>query len=121
MILVYDVLPEKRALIPAVTHVDGTGRVQTVSRQTNPKYYRLIEEFDKLTGVPVVLNTSFNIRGEPIVHRPEQAIECFLKTGMDALFLGDYVLTKSVESAARQMSAEQVVAAHASAAVADNQ
>ena len=100
MILVYDVLPEKRALVPAITHVDGTGRVQTVSRKHNPKYHRLIEEFDRLTGVPMVLNTSFNIRGEPIVHHPEQAVECFLKTGMDALFLGDYLLTKPVQSAA---------------------
>lgn len=120
MILVYDVLPQKRQLIPAITHVDGTGRVQSVSKQHNPKYYRLIEEFEKLTGVPVVLNTSFNIRGEPIVHRPEQAIECFLKTGMDALFLGDFVLTKPTESAALDMSEEQLVAAHTSAAIADN-
>jgi carbamoyltransferase len=120
MILVYDVLPEKRALVPAITHVDGTGRVQTVSRRHNPKYHRLIAEFDRLTGVPMVLNTSFNIRGEPIVYRPEQAVECFLKTGMDALFLGDYLLTKPVESAARRLSAEQLVAAHATAAAADN-
>ncbi|WP_435008741.1 carbamoyltransferase family protein [Tundrisphaera lichenicola] len=121
MILVYDVLPEKRALIPAVTHVDGTARVQSVSKAHNPRYYRLIEEFGRITGVPVVLNTSFNIRGEPIVHRPEQAVECFLKTGMDALFLGDYMLTKAVESAARLMTDEQVVAAHASASAMDNQ
>lgn len=120
MILVYDVLPEKRDVIPAITHVDGTGRVQSVSKKHNPKYYKLIEEFEKLTGVPVVLNTSFNIRGEPIVHQPEQAIECFLKTGMDALFLGNYVLTKRTESAAKQMSEEELVAAHASAAAMDN-
>jgi len=121
MILVYDVLKEKRPLIPAVTHVDGTGRVQSVSKKHNPKYYSLIEEFEKITGVPIMLNTSFNIRGEPIVHRPEQAIECFLKTGMDALFLGDYVLTKRTESAAKEMSQEQLVAAHASAAAIDNE
>jgi carbamoyltransferase len=121
MILVYDVLPEKRSLIPAVTHVDGTGRVQSVSRTHNPRYYRLIEEFERLTGVPIVLNTSFNIRGEPIVHRPEQAIECFLKTGMDALFLGDYLLTKTVDSAPYALSQEQLMAAHLSAAAADNQ
>ena len=120
MILVYDVLEDKRELIPAITHVDGTGRVQSVSRKTNPRYYGLIEEFERLTGVPVVLNTSFNIRGEPIVHRPEEAIECFLKTGMDALFLGDFVLTKRSSSAARQMSDDQLVAAHASAAAMDN-
>jgi carbamoyltransferase len=121
MILVYDVLPEKRALIPAVTHVDGTGRVQTVSRKHNPRYYRLIAEFERLTGVPIVLNTSFNIRGEPIVHRPEQAVECFLKTGMDALFLGDYMLTKTVQSAARELTEDQLLSAHASAAAMDNQ
>jgi carbamoyltransferase len=120
MILVYDVLPKKRSQIPAVTHVDGTGRVQTVSRKHNPKYYRLIEEFEKLTGVPVVLNTSFNIRGQPIVHLPEQAIECFLGTGMDALFLEDYVLTKSVESAASEFTEEQLHAKHSAAAAADN-
>ena len=82
----------------------------------NPRYYSLIQEFEKITGVPIVLNTSFNIRGEPIVHQPEQAIECFLKTGMDALFLGDYVLTKRTASAAKEMSNEQLVAAHANAA-----
>ncbi len=120
MILVYDVLPEKRSQIPAVTHIDGTGRVQSVSRKHNPKYYRLIQEFERLTGVPVVLNTSFNIRGEPIVHQPEQAIECFLKTGMDALFLGDFMLTKNVESAARGMDEQELVHAHAVAAAADN-
>jgi carbamoyltransferase len=121
MILVYDVLPERRTLVPAITHVDGTGRVQSVSRTHNPRYHRLIAEFERLTGVPMVLNTSFNIRGEPIVHRPEQAIECFLKTGMDALFLGDYLLTKVVDSAARVLTDEQLLAAHAWAAAADNQ
>ncbi len=121
MILVYDVLEEKRPLVPAITHVDGTGRVQSVSKKHNPKYYRLIQEFEKLTGVPIVLNTSFNIRGEPIVHRPEQAIECFLKTGMDALFLGDHLLTKRTDSAAKQMTEAQLSVAHANAAEMDNQ
>ena len=121
MILVYDVLPAKRPLIPAVTHVDGTGRVQSVSKEHNPRYYCLIEQFGNLTGVPVVLNTSFNIRGEPICLRPEQAIECFLKTGMDALFLGDYMLIKKTDSAAKQMTEEQLVAAHAHALAADNE
>ena len=120
MILVYDVLPEKRALVPAITHVDGTGRVQSISRRHNPKFHRLVEAFERLTGVPMVLNTSFNIRGEPIVNRPEEAIACFLKTGMDALFLGSHVLTKSSVSAAREMSPEQLQAAHASAADMDN-
>ncbi|NIT41281.1 MAG: hypothetical protein GTN46_07190, partial [Gammaproteobacteria bacterium] len=121
MILVYDVLPEKKDQIPAVTHVDGTGRVQSVSRQHNPKYYRLIEEFEKRTGVPVVLNTSFNIRGKPIVLTAEDAIECFLTTGMDALFLGDYVLTKPTASAAAEMTEAQLLAAHAAAGAADNE
>jgi len=120
MILVYDVLPEKKAVIPAVTHVDGTGRVQSVSKKHNPKYYRLIQEFEKLTGVAVVLNTSFNIRGKPIVHTPEDAIECFMTTGMDALFIGDYMLTKRTESAAKAFTDEQLVAIHASAMAEDN-
>jgi carbamoyltransferase len=120
MILVYDVLPEKRHLVPAITHVDGTGRVQTVSKTHNPKYYRLIEAFEMLTGVPLVLNTSFNIRGEPIVLSSSQAIEGFLNTGMDALFLGDFVLTKQTESAARDMNPDEIVAAQARAAAADN-
>lgn len=115
MILVYDVLPEKRHLVPAITHVDGTGRVQTVSRKHNPRYYRLIEEFERLTGVPMILNTSFNKRGEPIVNTPEQAIDCFLQTGMDALFLGDYVLEKEVTSAAEVLSEEEIAAARAQA------
>ncbi len=120
MILVYDVLPDKKEIIPAVTHVDGTGRVQSVSKQHNPRYYRLIQEFEKITGVPVVLNTSFNIRGKPIVHTPEDAIECFMTTGMDALFIGDYVLTKRTESAAGEFTDEQLQAIHAEAMAADN-
>ncbi len=120
MILVYDVRPERRHQVPAITHVDGTGRVQTVSRQHNPKYYRLIEEFERLTGVPMVLNTSFNIRGQPIVHLPEQAIECFLTTGMDALFLEDFVLVKRTESAAAEFSQDELQQRHAAAAAADN-
>jgi len=93
MIKVYNVLPEKRAKIPAVTHVDGTGRLQTVDRDTNPLYWRLIKEFENLTGVPVVLNTSFN-ENEPIVCKPEEAIECFLRTKMDALVIGNYLAKK---------------------------
>jgi carbamoyltransferase len=89
MIKVYNVLPEKRAVIPAVTHVDGTGRLQTVDRETAPLYWQVIKEFENLTGVPVVLNTSFN-ENEPIVCRPEEAIDCFLRTKMDALVIGNY-------------------------------
>ncbi len=94
MILVYNVLPEKRHDLEAITHVDGTARVQTVSRKTNPRYYRLIEEFEKHTGVPVVLNTSFNVRGQPIVCTPAEAIDCYLGTGIDALVIGDFLTMK---------------------------
>jgi carbamoyltransferase len=121
MILVYDVLPEKRGLVPAITHVDGTGRVHSVSKTHNPQFHALVSEFERLTGVPIVLNTSFNIRGEPIVNHPREAIQCFLQTGMDALFLHDFLLTKTVDSAARAMSAEQVRAAQLRAAAADNE
>lgn len=93
MTLAYAVRPEKRAAIPAPTHVDGTGRLQTVSRAANPRYWRLIRAFADLTGVPVVLNTSFN-DNEPIVCRPEEAIDCFLRTQMDALVLGDLLIRK---------------------------
>ena len=93
----YSVRPEKRDAIPAPTHVDGTGRLQTVTKEANPRYWRLIREFANLTGVPVVLNTSFN-DNEPIVCRPEEAIECFLRTKMDVLVLGD-ILVRKPESA----------------------
>src|SRR5438552_8679503 len=93
MIMAYPVRPDKRSAIPAPTHVDGTGRLQTVSRETNPRYWRLIKEFERLTGVPVILNTSFN-ENEPIVCTPDEAIECFLRTKMDALAIGDYLAVK---------------------------
>ena len=93
MIKVYNVLPEKQGEIPAVTHVDGTGRLQTVDRQTAPLYWQVIKEFENLTGVPVVLNTSFN-ENEPIVCKPEEAVECFLRTKMDALVIGNCLVTK---------------------------
>ena len=95
MIHVYPVREDKRELIPAVTHIDGSGRLQTVSRTTNPIYWKLIKAFEQRTGVPIVLNTSFN-ENEPIVHRPAEAIDCFLRTRMDALVLGDYLVTKPV-------------------------
>ncbi len=95
MTLAYAVRPEKRALIPAPTHVDGTGRLQTVTKEANPRYHALISAFRDLTGVPVVLNTSFN-DNEPIVCRPEEAIDCFLRTKMDALVLGDFLVTRNV-------------------------
>jgi carbamoyltransferase len=94
MNLAYSVRPEKRDRIPAPTHVDGTGRLQTVTRVANPRYHALISAFRDLTGVPVVLNTSFN-DNEPIVCRPDEALDCFLRTQMDALVLGDFLITKS--------------------------
>jgi carbamoyltransferase len=94
MTLAYSVRPEKRDKIPAPTHVDGTGRLQTVTREANPRYHALISAFQELTGVPVVLNTSFN-DNEPIVCRPEEALDCFLRTQMDALVLGDFLITRS--------------------------
>ena len=93
MTLAYAVRPERRDKIPAPTHVDGTGRLQTVTREANPRYHALISTFRDLTGVPVVLNTSFN-DNEPIVCRPEEAIDCFQRTQMDALVLGDFLITR---------------------------
>ena len=93
MTLAYPVRPEKRDKIPAPTHVDGTGRLQTVTREANPLYHALISAFRDLTGVPVVLNTSFN-DNEPIVCRPEEALDCFQRTQMDALVLGDFLITR---------------------------
>lgn len=93
MTLAYSVRPEKRDKIPAPTHIDGTGRLQTVTREANPRYHRLISAFAEQTGVPVVLNTSFN-DNEPIVCKPEEALDCFLRTQMDALVLGDFLITR---------------------------
>lgn len=93
MLKVYPIKADKRAIIPAVTHVDGTGRLQTVSKKENPLYWKLIDEFRKLTGVPVLLNTSFN-ENEPIVCKPEEALDCFLRTEMDILVLGNFVIER---------------------------
>lgn len=98
MILAYPVRPEKRSVIPAPTHVDGTGRLQTVSRETNARYWRLIKEFERLTGVPVVLNTSFN-ENEPIVCTPDEAIDCFLRTKMEVLVIGDFLVGEPLNGA----------------------
>jgi carbamoyltransferase len=94
MMQVYPIRPEKRAAIPAVTHIDGSGRLQTVHRETNPSYYRLIEAFRDLTGVPIVLNTSFN-ENEPVVCKPEEALECFLRTRMDVLVMGNHYIERA--------------------------
>jgi carbamoyltransferase len=91
---VFPIRPEKRAQIPAVTHVDGSGRLQTVSKRTNPLYHALISRFHEKTGVPIVLNTSLN-ENEPIVRTPAEAIDCFLRTDMDALVLGSHVIDRA--------------------------
>jgi len=93
MLLVADVLPGMRR-IPAVTHVDHSARIQTVTRDQNPRYYDLIAEYDRLTGVPVIINTSFNVRGEPIVCTPKDAYLCFMRTRMDYLVVGNFLLDK---------------------------
>ncbi|MBX9646051.1 MAG: carbamoyltransferase [Xanthobacteraceae bacterium] len=95
MLIAKPVRPEWRDRIPAIVHVDGTARVQTVREQTNPMLYRLLREFETLTGVPVLINTSFNIKGEPIVETPEDAVACFLNTGIDNLILHDTVVSKT--------------------------
>jgi len=94
MLYVVDVRADQRSVIPAVTHVDGTGRVQTVSEAHASRYYKLIETFGKATGVPILLNTSFNLKGEPIVNSPAEAFETFHQSGMDTLVLGDCVVEK---------------------------
>lgn len=93
MLMVHQVRKEKRSLVPAITHVDGSGRLQTVSRRTNPLYHQLISDFEKITGIPVVLNTSFN-EDEPIVCTPEEALNCFVRTRMDVLFVGNYMICR---------------------------
>ena len=94
MMQVFQVTSSKRHLIPTVTHVDGSGRLQTVYRQTNPRYWNLINAFRSLTGVPILLNTSFN-ENEPVVCLPNEALDCFLRTKMDMLVLGNWIVQRS--------------------------
>jgi carbamoyltransferase len=93
MMEVFQVRPEKRAQVPATTHVDGSGRLQTVHKETNPRYHRLISAYREITGVPIVLNTSFN-ENEPVVCKPQEALDCFLRTKMDVLVLNDWIVTR---------------------------
>ena len=94
MLQVYPVRPDKRAAVPAITHVDGSGRLQTVSQRSNPRYWKLIKAFERVSGVPMLLNTSFN-ENEPIVLRPEEALDCFLRTHMDVIVMGQHVLERA--------------------------
>ena len=106
MTFAYPVRPEKRSVIPAPTHVDGTARLQTVSRSANPLYWKLLRKLGDLTGVPVVLNTSFN-DNEPIVCRPEEALDCFHRTQMDVLVMGNFILQKKSSAIAREEPGER--------------
>jgi carbamoyltransferase len=94
---VYPVRPDKRSLVPAITHVDGSGRLQTVSQRSNPRYWSLITAFERISGVPMLLNTSFN-ENEPIVLQPREALDCFLRTHMDVLVMGSHVLERAPAS-----------------------
>lgn len=94
MLMVANVKPQVRDKIPSVVHIDGTARVQSVDKNLTPLFYHLIEEFMNTTGVPLVINTSFNVQGEPIVETPQDALKCFLTTHIDELYIGDYMLYK---------------------------
>ncbi len=109
MLMVHPVREEFRASLPAVTHVDGTARVQTVSKEQNPLYYGLIREFGRLTGVPMLINTSFNIRGEPIVCTPDDAYRCFTGTAIDALAMGSFLVLRDETERDRWDSKVQAV------------
>jgi carbamoyltransferase len=105
MLRAYPTLPAYLDKLPAITHVDGTARVQTVNAQQNPRYYRLIKEFGRLTGIDCVLNTSFNIRGEPIINTVDEAIKCLMTTGLDALFVEGYLVVKDAARVAPYLPA----------------
>ena len=99
MLLVAPVRPEKRSRIPAVTHIDGSARIQTVNPTHSPRFYRLLKEFQKHTGCPLLLSTSFNVRGEPIVESPRQAYQCLMRTGLDCWVLENLFLDKKDQQA----------------------
>ena len=99
----------KRSELPAITHVDYSARVQTVTKNTAPLYYDIINEFDKLTGCPVIINTSFNIRGEPIVRTPQDAYRCFMCTNMDYLVIENYLFDKTKQPDQDKYKKEDIV------------
>jgi len=102
-----DKLNLPRSDLPAITHIDYSARVQTVAKDTNPNYYTLIKEFERLTGCAVVINTSFNVRGEPIVCTPADAYQCFMRTHIDHLVLGPFMLNKSEQPEWKETKAWQ--------------
>ena len=101
-----DKLNVKRSEIPAVTHVDYTARIQTVSKNTNLMYYKLIEKFNEITKCPILVNTSFNVRGEPIVNSPKDAFNCFMGTELDKLIIGNYYLEKNSQKKCEKINIE---------------
>jgi carbamoyltransferase len=105
-----DLLKQKRSVVPAITHVDYSARVQTVDPDRNRRYAALIQAFERQTGCPVIINTSFNVRGEPIVGRPEEAYRCFMATNMDALVLERFVLLKEKQPDAHAVGREEYLA-----------
>jgi len=107
MVQAYKIKPEQRGRIPAVTHADGTGRLQTVERDVNPRYWKLLKRFGELSGVPILLNTSFN-ENEPIVNTPAQALDCFLRTKMDGLVMGSFLILKSANTEQTAVTEEPV-------------
>ena len=115
MLFVYPVVPAQQEKVPAITHVDGTARVQTVAQNDNPRFHRLIQAFERLRGVPMVLNTSFNVMGEPIVNTPSDAVRCFYSTGIDVLAIGKYVIHKRGERAGRDRFASLAMTTRGSA------
>ena len=111
MLYVVPVRPSRQSVLPAITHVDGTGRLQTVFRDSNPRYYKLIERFGQATGVPALLNTSFNLKGEPIVNTPANGFSTFSRSEMDMLFMGNFVVEKQrLQPVRQQFRAESLVA-----------
>jgi carbamoyltransferase len=101
-----DKLKQVRSVIPAVTHVDCSARVQTVDPERHPRFHRIIRAFKAKTGCPVVINTSFNVRGEPIVNSPQEAYRCFMNTNMDALVMESFILIKAEQPDAREIDVE---------------
>ena len=98
------------SVVPAITHVDYSARIQTVDAQRHGRYYKLLKAFERQTGSPVIINTSFNVRGEPIVHTPEQAYRCFMATNIDALVLEKFVLLKEEQAAAKSVDRDRYLA-----------
>ena len=94
---VFFIKKNMRSKIPAVSHIDGSGRLQTVDKKINPKFYKLIKEFKKITSIPILINTSFNLNGEPIVSSPQDAIRTFNTSGLDILVIGDFIVSKNNE------------------------